>query len=339
LAPPPKLNATDWMNLLEAVARAVGDLGWMSDRDKRIARSCILEFSRHAFTDLRPSSEPSRKAVQEACKDLVTWIESLPDASVAAFCWDLLKYKRNLTPEPVFWLVHSGRLSGAISYDNIRLAVSLADEGDSMYWWPEERWMFANWERDSQPYLALLSHSSYLVRAAASKALGRLFYNLTTKASGGCAPPPPEILGMIHAYEVKTAGVAGPFLDGADWSCAETDWQRFSSGMDIKAWFIETLRQSDRERYVPDIQSLEFYAHEFFSRDADAIREFLKMGRKDLAILTATQDQAAISALLPVLKEMAASNDEDVSTAIRHYLSSPSHHEGLQYLDPGEEIF
>jgi hypothetical protein len=136
------------------------------------------------------------------------------------------------------------------------------------------------------------------------------------------------MLGIIQAYEVKTPGIAGPFLHGAQWSIETQDWSSFSGSLDMKAWFLATLRQSDREPHIPHIQSLEFYAHELFDRDAGAIREFLIMGRKELAVMTATETRDAIPELLPILREMASSSDPAVSTTIRDYLSRESHHAG-----------
>ena len=75
--------------------------------------------------------------------------------------------------------------------------------------------------------------------------------------------------------------------------------------------------------------TLEFFAHELFARDASAIREFLYMGRKELALMTATEEPEAIPESLPVLNEMASSDDVEVSTAIRKYLVIRSHHAGL----------
>jgi hypothetical protein len=86
------------------------------------------------------------------------------------------------------------------------------------------------------------------------------------------------------------------------------------------------------EPHVPHIQTLEFYAHELFASDVNAIREFLKMGRRHLAVMTATEEPNAIPELLPVLTEMAASSDPALAAAIREYLSAESHHAGLSHL-------
>jgi len=140
------------------------------------------------------------------------------------------------------------------------------------------------------------------------------------------------MLGMIQDFEKKSPGIAGAFLDGASWSIETREWASFSADVDMEDWFLATLRQSGRETEAPHIQSLEFYAHELFAFNATAIRELLRMGRKELAVMTATEEPDAIPELLPVLNEMAASGDPAVSAAIREYLSSRSHHAGLHHL-------
>lgn len=95
---------------------------------------------------------------------------------------------------------------------------------------------------------------------------------------------------MIQNREAIAPGIAGPFLNGANWSVAPEEWAQFGGDIDMKSWFIETLRVSSVEPKVPHIQTLEFYAHELFAFDVDAVREFWKMGRCDLAVMTATEE-------------------------------------------------
>jgi len=206
-----------------------------------------------------------------------------------------------------------------------------------MYWWPKERWNVVNWDSGSVPYLELLSHTSYLVRAAASFAVGRVYFGVQAKTERRQAPPLSGVLTMIRERESITPGIAGPFLHGTNWSFAPEEWEHFGGDIDMKSWFIETLRESGLEPQVPHIQTLEFYAHELFAFDANAIREFLKMGRRDLAVMTVTEEPNAIPALLPVLTEMAASSDPAVAAAIREYLSSESHHAGVRHLRKSEK--
>lgn len=329
---PKGLTAGHWMELVPPVARAVTGLRWLSEPDRGIVTACILGLVERAFTVLWNPAEHSAGAARQALEEFISWVESLPDYEVVRFCWDLLARDRSFTPEPVWWLKRSGRLSGAISYDSLDLAVALADEADAMYWWPNERWRVVNWDRASAPYLELLSHTSYLVRAATSLVLGRLYFGVRTKTEDGNAPPLSDMLTMFREYEAITPGVAGPFLNGSNWSIEPEEWAHFARDIDMKSWFIETLRTSGAEPQVPHIQTLEFYAHELFAFDQNAVREFLKMGRRELAVMTATEEPNAISELLPVLKEMCASGDSAVAAAIREYLSVRSYHAGLRHL-------
>jgi hypothetical protein len=331
---PKKLRVADWTEQVLPVLCAVGDFSWMKSRDRSWVQNCILDFARKAFTKLWSPAEHRSSELREALGRFVRWVELLPDQLVVQFCWDLLAYKRSSTPEPVWWLKRSGRLHGAISYDNLSLAVSLADESDAMYWWPDERWEVAVWGRDSAPYLDLLNHASYLVRAAAGKTLGALFYGARTKGQAKNAPALADILALVQAKEIVTSGVAGPFLHGANWSVAPEEWSSFGAGVDMRGWFVETLTRSARELDVPHIQSLEFYAHELFSFDDRAIRQFMKMGRTELAVMTATEEPGAIDKLLPLLNELAASDHHAVSAAIREYLLVRSHHAGLHHVTP-----
>jgi hypothetical protein len=141
------------------------------------------------------------------------------------------------------------------------------------------------------------------------------------------------MLTTIQDREIEAPGVAGAFLNGADWSVDPGAWSTFTIDFDMKTWIIETLGKSRREPEVPHIQSLEFFAHEIFSCDGNAIRQFLKMGRRHLALMTATEERTAIPELLPVLTEMATCGDPALAAAITEYLSSQSHHAGLRHLE------
>lgn len=101
--------------------------------------------------------------------------------------------------------------------------------------------------------------------------------------------------------------------------------------------FLDTLRTSSREPSLPHMQSLEFYAHEFFYKDAAAIKEMLLMGREYLAVMTATEDPEVISILEPLLQEMANSENPKIARAIRAYLEGWFSHDGLEFMDPEVE--
>jgi hypothetical protein len=110
------------------------------------------------------------------------------------------------------------------------------------------------------------------------------------------------------------------------------DLSAFSAGFDLRSWFLDTLRLAKLEPDLPEILTIEFYAHEYFALDEDAIREMLRMGRKRLAVMTATQGYEAIDQMSGVLQEMANSDDTDVARAIREYLKVRRPHAGMQYM-------
>ena len=322
----------EWLDLVVPVANAVNGLDWMSNSDRGWVQACIVSFVVYAFTKQRVPFELKSREANAPMQGFTTWMEAQPDYHVVRFCWDVMKPVGRLTPPPVSWLKRSGRLSGDISLDNIRLCIGLVDEANAMYHWEPGRWALMEWQSQSLPYSKLLDHSSYLVRAAAAKALGQLYCGIRSASESGGVPPLAEMLSAIQTREAKSPGVAGPFLDGMDFLLGIYEWGTLDGDVDMKTWFLETFKRSSREPNVPHIQSLEFYAHELFSWDPDSIREFLKMGRTYLAVLTATESPEALPKLLPVLKEMAESSDPAVSAAIREYLAEPSSHGGMQHM-------
>ena len=166
------------------------------------------------------------------------------------------------------------------------------------------------------------------MRGVAATALGTFFARVSEYATDSSTPSLPDMLTFVQEREAQTPGIAGGFLQGAGWSMDEGIWE----GLDMKSWFLETLRQSRPEPKTPHVQTLEFYAHEFFAFDAEAIRELLNMGRKHLAVMTATEEPNAIPTLRPLLDEMAASDDPAISAAIREYLIVQEHHAGLRHM-------
>jgi hypothetical protein len=320
------LSEDEWRQLVFPVVKAAGGFDWLSPRDKGWVEACLLEFARKAFTKLRARGEHDYRIPAELT-GFAEWLKLLPDQAVVHFCWDLVKSDHFPMPDPVLWLHWSRRLAGEISLQNIELAVSLDGESERMQRWPEGRWSVARWERDSSPYIQLISHSSYLVRGAAGYALGSVYKGTATKN----APPISDVLAMVQRMEIVNPGIAGPFIEGASF-LEEFEWNERAEGFDARTWFLETLRRSAREPQLPHLISLEFFAHEFFRADAEAIREMLRMGRRHLAVMSATEEPRVIPQLLPVLEEMAASTDPEVSAAIKTYLADPSTHAGLHHL-------
>jgi hypothetical protein len=331
---PRDVTEEEWLWATKIVGdAAAADLSWMSDDSRKQFLHRCTDFVRRAFVNSWPGVFIAESKLTDALLPFVQWLETQKDSTVLYFAWDLLaatwRGEAHADYSPVSWMARSGRLKGEISFENLELAVALAEESDVMYWWPEERWSVVRWSRESQPYVELLNHGSYLVRAAAADCLGEVFRGCSMNPCAEAAVPVASILEFIKQQEQKNAGVAGPFLMGAHWGM---DWP---DGLDhdYRSWFLDVLRTSEREPDVPHEQSLEFYAHEFFSKDADAIEEFIGMGRKKLALMTATESPEAIYELLPLLQRLAASDDPMIARAIKAYLADGRPHAGIALAD------
>jgi hypothetical protein len=331
---PLDVTEPEWLAATKIVGNAAAaDLSWMDREDQQLLRSLCTDFIRNGFTKYWPGGFIAETKLKDSLLPFVNWLETQPDRQVLYFAWDLLaatwRGAEHADYHPVLWMKRSGRLKGEISFSNLEVAVALAEEGSAMYWWPDERWRVMHWSRDTQPYLDLMNHSSYLVRGAAAGCLGQMFRGCTENACAEGAPSAEHILEFIKQQEQTNAGVAGPFLMGAQWA---NGWS-YAADFDYRSWFLDVLRASAREQEMPHEQTLEFYAHEFFSGDADAIEEFLRMGRKHLAVMTATERPENIYELLPLLQKMAASDDPQIARAIKTYLADGRPHAGSQFVD------
>ena len=202
--------------------------------------------------------------------------------------------------------------------------------------WPQGRWRFLQWNSGAQTHLKSLEDPSYLVRAASANALGAMLRGCWIEADGCGAPSLSEMLDFIQKQEQNRSGVAGPFLQGAglldDMTEWLTEWPK-RGDFDMRAWLLETLRTSSKETDKPHFISLEFFAHELFCCDADAIEEMLSMGREYAAVLTATEQPKCIERLLPLLTKMSQSSNPRVADAIKEYLKVSSTHAGLDLLE------
>jgi hypothetical protein len=332
----PALSATDWVQAVSAAATVTkSELEWLSKDDRLSVQYAVMSYVKKALTEFYPRPSVSNSEMKTALGDFTDWIASQDDRHVLDFAWAVMEYqpRRQGTSalDPVRWLRRSGRLARDLAYDCLELAITFRDEAESRYWWPDERWELADWERDSQVYIQGMSHPSYVVRAWAAKVLGCLYLNCARSRRPN-TPPIAEILQWIHEQQLIHAGVAGAFLDGAGWSIEMEDWSTLLADLDLRFWFLETLRLAKPESEIPHVQTIEFYAHEFFDLDEDAIREMLRMGRKYLAVMTATDRPEAIDQMSGVLHEMANSDDANVARAIQEYLKVGAHHAGLRYM-------
>ena len=168
--------------------------------------------------------------IEASLRGFLTWTESLPDRVVVRFCGLLLALDSGFTPLPAGGWSVPGVWQGRF-LRSLNLAVTLAREADATFWWPKQDGRRRIGKR-APAYADLLSHSSYLARAAAARRLGRVFYSLNVNAGRSDAPGLSDILSRIQQHEEQTPGVAGPFLEGAQWSIAWEEWSSFSSCID-----------------------------------------------------------------------------------------------------------
>jgi len=329
------MTGPEWTDAIGTLARLGCEaFTWLSSGEAALLRYGAGRQLSIALTDCWPFQGESIEddELKGVIGFYVTWLATQSDERVCAFCWAILRAQPrrqgSTAQSPVYWLMRQGRLKGDLEMSAIELAVALTDEETAMFWWPEERWQSADWPSCSKPYLHFLTHSSSLVRAAAAKALGRLHTGLRDRTD---SPSIPDLLTQIGELEAKAAGVAGPFLEGSDWGI--DDWSELLNGFDIRAWFLNTLRNSGKEPDWPEAQALEFYAQEFLSADGAAIEELIEMGRDDLALMTATNIPDNVELLRPVLEAMARSENPKLSQAMQSYLADHGQSTGKQWLN------
>jgi hypothetical protein len=329
------MDPDDWKDALGGLARiACEPFSWLNPAEKALLHYGAGRQIAIALTDCWPFQNDAieEDELKALLGPYITWLATESDDRVCAFCWALLRAQPrrqgSIAQTPIYWLTRQGRLKGDIELVSMELAVALTDEETAMFWWPDERWRVADWPVGSKPYLHFLGHHSSLVRAASAKALGRLHTGLRERID---TPPITELLTMMAALEAKTPGVAGPFLEGADWGI--DDWTDMLGEFDMRGWFLDTLRNSDKEPDWPEAQALEFYAQEFLCSDGAAIEELLEIGRDDLALMTATNLSENVELLRPVLESMARSKNTKIAKAIQSYLAEHGQATGRQWLN------
>ena len=332
----PALSATEWVQAVSAVATVTkSELEWLSKDDRLSVQYAAVSFVKKALTEFYPCPSVSSDEMKTALGDFTDWIARQDHRRVLDFAWHVMEYlprsQWTSALDPVRWLRRSGRLAGDLAYDCLELAITFRDEAEAMYWWPDERWDLADWQRDSQVYFTCTSHPSYVVRGWAAKVLGRVYLGCARSHKNN-TPSIAEMLTWVHEQQLVNPGIGGAFLNGTDWSMKSEDLSAFSNGFDFRSWFLDTLRSAKPEPDLPHIIPIEFYAHEYFELDEDAIREMLRMGRKRLAVMTATQAYEAIDRMAAVLQEMANSDDANVARAIQEYLKVRAPHAGLRYM-------
>ncbi len=329
------MDPDEWKDALGALARIGSEsFVWLTAGEGIMLRFSAGRQVVIALTDCWPYQHDAieEDELKELIGDYVHWVAAQSNEQVCAFCWALLRAQPrrqgSVAQLPIYWLMRQGRLRGDIELSSLELAVALADEETAMFWWPDERWRVTHWQGASEAYKLFLDHGSSLVRAAASKALGRLHKGLRDRMD---TPALNDMLQEMAQREAKFAGVAGPFLEGTDWGI--DDWSDILESFDMRAWFLDTLRNSGREPDWPEAQALEFYAQEYLNADGAAIEELIEMGREELALMTATSVPENLELLRPVLEEMARSENPRIAQAVQAYLAEHGQATGRQWLN------
>lgn len=325
----------EWLEVVGAVAGLAGtEMTWLPSEDREYLRGSISCSLTDALTRWVPAEAVSDLELEAALLPYLRWLQEQSDAVVVQVCWDLLAFEYACTPQPypagrriVRRLDRAGRLKGAVSWQALECAVVLSKEADAIMTWPDERWWAVNWDRDAQVYGEFMGHASYLVRGAASWALGALFRGCAEAGQLAGAERTAEVMEFVQRHEHRHAGVAGPFLQGMSWGLEYVP-ARYPE-FDFRTWFVETLRASGAEPQLPHMRTLEFYAHEYLYNDAAAIEAMLHIGRYRLAVLTATEAPECIAELRPLLEKMARHKDSEVARAIQEYLRVQTEHGGL----------
>jgi hypothetical protein len=150
-----------------------------------------------------------------------------------------------------------------------------------------------------------------LVRAYAARALGALY------AAGGLdeAPEPPlgAMVAELTARELARPGIAGPFL--SNWyDGGLADFER-QSGVILDEWLCTLLagRTGPEPETLPCSNGIDFFVHELFGGRAGLVERLVALGHQRLAVEAATEVDEPIEELVPVLRQLAASRDDEVA--------------------------
>ncbi|OQX08056.1 MAG: hypothetical protein BWK76_24100 [Desulfobulbaceae bacterium A2] len=135
-------------------------------------------------------------------------------------------------------------------------------------------------------FMRLLDRPGCPARSWAAKNLGAI-YRVDGDIIEPEIPPLRQMLGELGDWERRAPGVLGPFVDGFDDSfegigSLHTCFEPGQGREALREYVLGVLEHSAAEPYCPDVQSLAFYAHEFFETDADALQRLLRAGHRDI---------------------------------------------------------
>ncbi|MBH8564005.1 hypothetical protein I8748_17745 [Nostoc sp. CENA67] len=187
------------------------------------------------------------------------------------------------------------------------------------------------WTEAGTKLITALDHPDLTIRASAAYQIGKFYTRIQQNswddqqdlqikqqiAEG--IPAIEEIMVLIRQKELENPGVAGAF----GFSCPKDN-----INLDYGAWVLDILENSPSpEPYIKYFPChLGFDAHERFSRDANAIRRLIQIGRVDIAIAAATDENYKIAALEPLLIEMGYKEEPEIAKAAAWHLAYYYHY-------------
>jgi hypothetical protein len=169
----------------------------------------------------------------------------------------------------------------------------------------------------------VLDHPDALARAYAARALGRRY---AEDEAGGDAPSLAEFVAFLTDKELARPGVAGPFL--SNWYDHGLGEFEERAGVELTEWLCTILahRQGAEPDLLPCSNGIDFFAHEQLAGNADALRRLIAMDRADLAVEAATEFDEPSEDLEPLLVELAAHADDEVSRIATWHLAAVYRH-------------
>ncbi|MCO6384017.1 hypothetical protein [Oceanicola sp. 502str15] len=328
--PPPALSA-DWPG--ERIRRKAAELITTSFFDEgarhrahvqhAITRAVALGREMPAGAPAEPVPVPHVPLDSDEARALARpWLDHLAAAfgdrplAHLSFCWTAHEFP--LAPFAQIidaWLAEVAPADHAALHRAFALS-TLAEQGSQRL----------TWENCVAEVLPQLEDPHPLVAGAAGVYFGTLYaFELFTRST---PKPLPWALDHISAVKGHRRIVAGGFLQGIDadmggpFDMLQKELPRF----DVQGWVLEVLSKGDEEPYLPSAQSFWFYVHEGFCHAPAFITRMIDAGHGWEAMMCATEMQARVEGMAPVLERLAAMEDPEVNGPAQRTLKAHYSH-------------
>jgi hypothetical protein len=159
------------------------------------------------------------------------------------------------------------------------------------------------WPEGRASLFAALDHPSPLVRGVAAREIGGHYL---ADALDPTAPPFAEVVAQITERELARPGVAGPLL--SPWYTCDLEAFASQGGVNVEDWIatILTKRSAPEPDLLPCCNGIDFFAHELFGDRPERIRELLLNDADAIAVDAATELEARVEAMEPILMDLGA---------------------------------